>query len=106
MANTSLITYTDPGVIEALKSIFGGILVGGLTKSQPDRDIMTRKMKNYSEFMGLFKSKFPVQVFRDEYAVLYEIIHVNKSLFFTKGTLRTLMESSQDRIFDSPYIDM
>jgi hypothetical protein len=102
-----MLIVTDPGVKEALKKIFGAVTVGGLDKSNSnDMAIFTKKYPLLTNFVGLFKSKFPMQVFTNEYAVLYEFITNQRSVIFSRNSLKTVTEQSFDRILDSPYIDM
>lgn len=102
-----MLVANDPGIQEALKKIFGAVTVGGLDKTQAeDKAIFDKKVPLLTNFVGLFKSKFPMQVFTNEYAVLYEFITNQRSVMFSRNSLKTVTEQSFDRILDSPYVDM
>lgn len=102
-----MIDIRDEGIIDNLNTIFAAVLAGGLSPNNPkDVAIMKEKFTNIEFFLGNFKSRFPMQIFRNEYAVFYEFVMKQNASVFSVSSLRTVIEENFDYILDSPYIDL
>lgn len=102
-----MITIDDQGIRDSLDCIFGAVLAGGTRRDTAEGiEIARQKVQNLGYFLGYFKSKFPMQVFVNEYALFYELITVQNANSFGLAALRTVIEQSFDDILDSPYIDL
>lgn len=95
------------GVEDLLHTIFGGLIVSGLSSSsEEDRKTMKEKFEHITYFVSQFKAIFPMQVFEGYYAILYELVVKQNNFTFSEGTLKTAIEQNFDLILDSPYIDL
>lgn len=102
-----MIDIRDSGIIQTLDTIFASVLAGGLDQGSPEElEIARKKLSDISFYIGNFKSKFPMQVFQNNYAVFYEFIMKQNSYVFQTSSFRTALESNFDDILESPYIDM
>lgn len=102
-----MLDIRDEGIKSSLDTIFSAVLAGGLDPSKvEDITLMREKLKLLSYFVGQFKSRFPMQVFVNEYAVFYEFIVKQNSTVFTLSSLRTVLEANFDYILESPYVDL
>lgn len=95
------VNYTV-AIAEAVKSIFGGIMVGELKKDNPNRvEIVKAYRVNSSRFRGYF----PSNIFQDEYAILYSIFYDLNIKFVKSDEIRDIINTSRDLVLDSPYVD-
>lgn len=91
------------GILETVKKIFSGILVGAVKEDNPGYyDIITTGRINYSRFLA----NFPSNIFQDEFAIFYEILADKKIAVFSAEQLKSIIENNRDLILDSPYIDL
>ena len=90
------------GISETLKKIFAGIMIGEVKEDNPMFDaIISAGKVNFSRFV----SNFPSNIFQDEYAVFYSIMHEKNTPIFDRDQLRDVIDNNRDLILDSPYIN-
>lgn len=91
------------GIQESLETIFSAVIVGGIDRK--NLDLLKSKKEVYKTSMPKFIAKFTSNVFKDEYAFLYEMITTLKTRVFTQNQLETVLYQNEDLVLDSPYID-
>lgn len=96
------LVYTA-GIEESLDKIFAGVLIGEIDKDNPRRD---EKIRNTVSCLNRFIATFPSNVFKDEYALFYEILITFNVKSFTLGQLDAIVDNNRDLILDSPYVDL
>ena len=96
------LVYTA-GIEESLNKIFSGILIGEIAKDNPK---FNEKIRNTIVCLNRFIATFPSNVFKDEYAIFYEIIVTFNAKSFTSGQLEAIVDNNRDLILDSPYVDL
>lgn len=90
------------GIIECLEKIFGGVLVGGLRSDNVLlKDIIKSSKINLSRFTGFF----PSNIFKDEYAIFYEILVTANAKTFSVNQLRDIIDNNRDLVLNTPYVD-
>lgn len=94
----------DDGVQESLDNIFAAVIVGGIKKT--DIELAKRKAEVFKQCLNLFRSIYTRNIFRDEYAVLYEVIKTLQVKVFKWSQLETIMDNSADDILNSERIDL
>lgn len=94
--------YGD-GIKQSLDKIFAGVLVGGLDKNNP---LALEKVNNYKVSLPRFLTTFPSNIFKDEYAFFYEMIHTLKIKYFNQIQMEEVIDRNTHLILDSPYIDL
>lgn len=91
------------GIIESLKTIFSGVVTGELTSDNPERKIISVTSKvNRSRFTGFF----PTNIFQDEYAILYDIMFIQKMPMVNIDQIPTIIENNRDLVLDSPFVNL
>lgn len=97
--------YTpDKGVIQALESIFGTILIGGILR-ETEKNVLKNNIDMYKQCLGKFKNLFRHNIFRDEYSIFYSIIVDNGIDFFTLDQLKSILDDNRDIINNSDSVD-
>lgn len=104
-------------IINTLGIIFSGAVVLKENLEQipdgvsPEEESRIRRTND--EFYGMarlnhnrFKSTFNTNVFKDEYAILYEILYTFNINSFSEEQVRTLIDNNRSLILDSPYVDL
>lgn len=91
------------GIEECLRTIFAGVLVGGLRVDSP---IIKEKVSVTKICVSRFIAMFPSNVFQNEYAVFYDIIVNLNAKTFTKNQLNEVIDNNRDLILKSPYVDL
>ena len=82
------LVYTA-GIEESLNKIFSGILIGEIEKDNPK---FNEKIRNTIVCLNRFIATFPSNVFKDEYAIFYEIIVTFNAKSFTSGQLEAIVD--------------
>lgn len=91
------------GILESLKKIFAGTLVGAIDENNPKfLDIVGATKINHSRFTSMF----PSNIFQDEYAVFYSILVGKRIKLFSIEELKSIIDNNRDLILDSPYINL
>lgn len=94
------------GIMTSLNNIFGSILIGGVSKVDPDKqEFRQKKQKEVQDSITAFKGYFPENVFTNSYAIFYEIITDFKLEDFTADQMESILETNRDLVLDSPYIN-
>lgn len=96
------IVYTA-GIEESLNKIFSGVLIGEIKK---DNALYNDKIRNTVVCLNRFIATFPTNIFKDEYAIFYEILITFNAKSFTSVQLDSIVENNRDLILDSPYVDL
>ena len=91
------------GISECIRTIFSGILVGGLKQDNP---LAKEKISSARICMARFIANFPSNIFQNEYAVMYDIIVNLNAKAFTMNQLNDLIDNNRDLILKSPYVDL
>lgn len=94
--------YTDIGMEETLKKIFGAVIAGGIRRDNP---YLEQKQEVFRTCVPKFLATFPSNIFQNEYAFFYEVLTTLKVKVFSEQQLRILIEQNSDLILNSPYID-
>jgi hypothetical protein len=90
-------------VEEALKIIFGAVVCCDLTKD----DINYKEIMNtYKICLPQFHSEFPINIFQDEYAILYSIISSKGVKYFTIEQFNEIIDRNKEIVAHSPYVDV
>ena len=96
------IIYTA-GIEQSLDKIFAGILIGEIDRANP---LMSDKIRNTVSCLNRFIATFPTNIFKDEFAIFYEIIVTFNAKSFTANQLDSIIDNNRDLILDSPFIDL
>lgn len=91
------------GIEECLKTVFSGVLIGGIRVDNP---IIKEKISTAKICMSRFVANFPSNIFQNEYAVFYDIIVNLNAKTFTKNQLNDLIDNNRDIILKSPFVDL
>lgn len=94
----------DLGTQESLKKIFATLLVN--PEIIGDMELAEYKYNIYQKSLGLFLSKFPINIFFNEYYFIYQVFKDSKVRLFSAEQLNSLIYYNQKDILDSPYIDL
>lgn len=94
----------DSGVEESVKKIFTALMT--VTTDKNNNDLRERKAKAFRECIGKFRSKFPVNIFFNEYYFFYAVITSSKTPWFSLNQLQSIIKSNIEMIRTSPYIDL
>ena len=86
---------------ETLQVIFSGILIGG-----SDKETIKRKQNTYRECVSIFNSIFTYNIFKDEYAFLYDVYSKLNIKAFTLNQLELIIDNNTDIIIKSPIINL
>lgn len=97
-----MLNYTL-GIEENVNKIFAGVLIGGLSKDNVEKDrIISATKSNKNRFIG----NFPSNIFQNEFAIFYDIIvNLNVTVFNTND-LDTIIDNNRDLVLDSPFVDI
>lgn len=90
------------GIQESIETIFSAIIVGGIN----NKEIKGRKREVYKQCIPVFLNKFTTNIFKDEYAFLYELIHGLNVKVFTLNQLESVLYNNESVILESPKIDL
>ena len=91
------------GILECLENIFGGVLVGGLRRD----NVLTKEIiKTYKINMSRFRGFFPTNIFKDEYAIFYEILITANAKTFSVNQLEDIIDTNRDLVLNTPYVDI
>lgn len=91
------------GMLESVKTIFAGILVGALRADNANKQLIIKSSRmNFSRFQGYFTRN----IFKDEYAVFYEIVVTANMRHISLAQLDSVIDNNRDLILDSPYVDI
>jgi KaiC/GvpD/RAD55 family RecA-like ATPase len=94
------------GIMQSLDTIFSAVLVGGIDRKNPvNADLVAKKVQVAKECRARFVIDFPFNIFKDTFAVFYEIIATLKVKTFTVEQLKDIIDNNRDLILDSPFID-
>lgn len=97
--------YSDiDGIEESLNNMFAAVIVGGVNKA--DTGKVQRKAEVYKKSVNIFLSRFMDNIFKNEYAFLFDVIATLKVKVFSWKQLETLIENNIDEILGSPLIDL
>lgn len=97
----------DLGTIQAVDTIFSGILVGGIDrKDQSKLPLLEKKIEVAKSSLAEFLGSFPYNIFNNNYAIFYEIIVTLNVKTFTKDQLQSIIYNNRDLVLDSPYINL
>lgn len=96
----------DAGIKDSLDNIFGAVLMLNKKDDPEFADALVKKAQTVKQMVHDFKAIFLDNVFRQEYAVLYELITKSKAYVFTEANFRLAVEQNKDLILNSPYIDL
>lgn len=101
-----MLNLQDANVKSTLDTIFGAVLVLNKKDDPVYAEALQVKALTVKQLVHDFKAVFLDNVFRQEYAVFYELITKSKAYYFTEGNFRLALEQNQDLILDSPYINL
>lgn len=96
-------TVYTVGIVESLNKIFSGVLIGGIRKDNP---ILQDKIKLARICYSRFAANFPSNIFRDEYAIFYDILINLNAKTFSLDQLNDVVYNNRDIILKSPYVDL
>lgn len=94
----------DLGTQESLKKIFSTLLVN--PEIIDNKEIAEYKYGVYQKSLGLFLSKFPINIFFNEYYFIYQVFKESRVRLFSSEQLNSLVYYNQKDILDSPFIDL
>lgn len=94
------------GIMTSLDNIFSAVIVGGIDrKNLNNAQLIKDKVAVARDCRARFSVDFPFNIFKDTYAVFYEILVTLKVKTFTEDQLQSIIETNRDLILDSPFID-
>lgn len=94
----------DFGVEDSVERIFAAII--STTTDTENKELLQKKTQAYRDCIGKFISKFPINIFFNEYYFLHAVITQLKVPYFTLSQLKSLVHSNINLIVTSPYIDL
>lgn len=91
------------GIEECIDKIFAGVLIGSIRKDNVQKvEIIKISKINMARFNGFF----PSNIFKDEYAIFYEILTRFNAKTFSAAQLEDIIDTNRDLVLDSPYVDI
>lgn len=94
------------GIEQTLRSIFAGILIGGIDRNKPgSSELVAAKVQSQKFCRSKFVSTFGDNIFNDIYAIFYQIITELNVKVFTSEQLESIIDNNRDLILESPYIN-
>ena len=94
----------DSGTNLSLYKIFSTMMVSRDNVS--DEGLLVRKLEVYNECKSEFDSKFPINIFFNEYYLIYQIYKESKVRQFNLDQLESLIDANSADILTSPYMDV
>ena len=93
----------DSGTNESLQKIFTAMLA--CRDNIDDRVIADTKEGMYNECRSIFDSKFPINIFFNEYYFIYQVYKESKIKLFSVEQLVSLIDANSTDILKSPFIN-